>query len=150
MKNAIRCSACPMMKISGRAERTANSRHLARPRGYCNCTHPEAWDAFRTVCPESTRMEGFIAFTKGGSDEPDIKTAPKWCPRRLMETPREISKKAAYRVIDTRKPLGLFFLKEGIGYTGIDNRTGEAWTEEFTAKDDCLSWLKGSEPHEEQ
>lgn len=95
-------------------------------------------------------MEGFIAFTKGGSDEPDIKTAPKWCPRRLMETPREISKKAAYRVIDTRKPLGLFFLKEGTGYTGIDNRTGEAWTEEFTAKDDCLSWLKGSEPHEEQ
>lgn len=64
-----------------------------------------------------------------------------------METPREINKRTAYRIIDTRLPHGLFFLKEGTGYTGIDNLTGEAWTEEFQTKEDCLKWLKEYEQH---
>lgn len=80
---------------------------------------------------------------------PDIKTAPRWCPRRLMMEPLEITKAEAYRVIDTRRPLGLFYLKEGEGYTGIDNLSGDAWTEEFKTKEECLKWLKGSGDREE-
>ena len=28
-------------------------------------------------------------------------------------------------------------------WTGIDNSTGHAWTEEFGTKAECLEWLKG-------
>lgn len=144
MKPDIRCSTCPMMKIPNRARRTANSWHMKRPRGNCYCEHPDMKDAFDLICPRSSRMPGFIAFTRKDSDEADIKTAPRWCPRRMMEKPLEISKAEAYRVIDARKPLGLFFLKEGEGYTGIDNRSGDVWIEEFATKAECLKWLKGN------
>lgn len=45
-------------------------------------------------------------------------------------------------------PLGMFWLKdviEGTGeerYVGIDNRGGDAWTEDFPTKGKCLGWLK--------
>lgn len=142
MLDYIRCATCPMMKITGRAKQTANSWHLKEPRGYCGCTHPEAKAAFKIISPKSPQMAGFIAFTKGSSDEPNIQTTPKWCPRKLMERPQEIRKKEAYQLISNRHPLGLFYLKEGEGYTAIDNRTGEAWTEEFNTKGKCLRWLK--------
>lgn len=62
--------------------------------------------------------------------------------------PKEITQAKALDIIETRKPCGLFFLKEGEGYTGIDNQTGDAWTEEFQTKNECLKWLKGEEKDE--
>ncbi len=56
--------------------------------------------------------------------------------------PQEISKKSAYRIVDTGKPLGVFFVREPHGYTGIDNRSGEVLVEDFPTKAECLSWLK--------
>ena len=48
-------------------------------------------------------------------------------------------------IIETRKPLGKFFVDVEDEFThvyvGIDNSTGDAWTEEFTDKDECLDWL---------
>lgn len=146
-KPDIRCSTCPMMKIPHRANRTANSLHLRKPRGHCFCEHPDMRPAFDLIAG-SSRTTGFIAFTRKDSDEPDIKTTPRWCPQKMKMLPVEISKIEAYQVIDKRKPLGLFFLKEGEGYTGIDNLTGDAWTEEFATRAECIKWLKGGEKHE--
>lgn len=39
-------------------------------------------------------------------------------------------------------PLGLFYLKEGVQYIGIDNSSGNAWTEEFSDLAACLMWLR--------
>jgi hypothetical protein len=36
----------------------------------------------------------------------------------------------------------LFFVKEPTGYAGIDNMTGDAWTEDFKTKEECLRWLQ--------
>lgn len=41
------------------------------------------------------------------------------------------------------EPLGLFYLEEQERFVGIDNSTGDAWTEEFPDKDSCLRWLRG-------
>lgn len=53
----------------------------------------------------------------------------------------KVSQQAAHNIIDTRLPLGLFWLKEGDKYIGIDNLTGDAWTEEFDTQEECLTWL---------
>ena len=134
----IRCAACPMMKIIGRAKYTDNNHHLSQPRGSCYCGHEEADAAFRLICPRSGSASGFIAFTKGSTNVPDIKTAPRWCPRKIASVPREISREDAAGIIERRHPYGLFFLKEGTVYVGIDNRDGNAWTEDFAMKRKCL------------
>lgn len=137
MKNDIRCADCSLLAVRRRENGVAR-------RGQCYCLHSEALAAHEFLRHQSNREAGFVAFTKMDESKPDIKTAPRWCPRRMMEEPLEISKIDAYRVIDTRRPLGLFFLKEGERYTGIDNRSGDAWTEEFGTKTECLKWLKGN------
>lgn len=38
---------------------------------------------------------------------------------------------------------GLFIQQDEECWIGIDNTTGEAWTEEFDTKEDCISWLNG-------
>lgn len=43
---------------------------------------------------------------------------------------------------DRYQPLGLFYLKEGDKFVGIDNSDGNAWTEEFPDEGSCLRWLK--------
>lgn len=40
------------------------------------------------------------------------------------------------------KPIGKFYTKEGELYIGIDNSTGDAWTEEFKTKASCFKWLR--------
>lgn len=41
------------------------------------------------------------------------------------------------------EPLGLFLVGEAGGtWTGIDNSTGHAWTEEFGTQAECLGWLR--------
>lgn len=56
---------------------------------------------------------------------------------------REISPADAKTIIDTRRPFGLFCCKEASVYVGIDNTTGDAWTEDFKNLDDCMKWLHG-------
>lgn len=45
------------------------------------------------------------------------------------------------KIFDTRKPLGNFLILENNGFAGIDNTTGDAWTEDFTDLSKCLRWL---------
>ena len=41
------------------------------------------------------------------------------------------------------EPLGLFLVGAAGGtWTGIDNSTGHAWTEEFGTQAECLDWLR--------
>jgi len=40
------------------------------------------------------------------------------------------------------EPIGLFYHRDGEIFVGIDNTTGEAWTEEFEDLDSCLAWLE--------
>lgn len=54
---------------------------------------------------------------------------------------KEITSEQANVVIDTREPLGLYYLLEDGGYIGIDNSTGDAWTEEFPNLRQCKEWL---------
>lgn len=47
----------------------------------------------------------------------------------------------ADKIIDTRAPLGLFYtISDGV-YVGIDNRTGDAWVEDFKSLGTCKRWL---------
>lgn len=56
---------------------------------------------------------------------------------------REVSQEEAAAIIETRKPLGAFLCMEGNVVVGIDNGTGDAWTEEFEDRIECLKWLLG-------
>ena len=46
-------------------------------------------------------------------------------------------------VIENYRPLGIFYTKEDGRYVGVDNRTGDAWTELFRSKRKCKKWLRG-------
>ncbi len=69
----------------------------------------------------------------------------------MSETgPREITQAEAADLLASSfetgryEPLGLFLVGEAGGtWTGIDNSTGNAWTEEFGTQAECLKWLKG-------
>lgn len=54
---------------------------------------------------------------------------------------KKISRGLAMHIISTRKPLGLFYVLESGIYTGIDNLSGNAWTESFTDLRKCECWL---------
>ena len=54
----------------------------------------------------------------------------------------KISYEQAGRIIDTRDPLGLFYVLEAGAYIGIDNSNGQAWTEEFPNLRKCKRWLR--------
>ena len=147
MKDDIRCATCPLMKLTGRARYTSNNSHMALPKGDCFCNHPDAHSAFELICPRSPRAACFIGYTKDRSDKPDIKTAPRWCPRKMAVRPMEISKIQGYQVIETRRPRGLFFVVGSV-VTGIDNRDGDAWTEDFPTNRECLKWLTDKDEEE--
>ena len=59
-----------------------------------------------------------------------------------------ISKNYALTIIEnmgSESYLGLYWTKENGVYVGIDNTTGNAWTEEFERLEDCINWLMGEE-----
>lgn len=58
---------------------------------------------------------------------------------------REVTSEEAFSIIETRRPLGQFLTLDNSIYVGIDNRTGDAWTEEFKTKAECIEWLMGDE-----
>lgn len=55
----------------------------------------------------------------------------------------EINQEQAEAIIFNRLPLGIFYLREGNKYVGIDNQSGDAWTEEFETESACKKWLEG-------
>lgn len=58
---------------------------------------------------------------------------------------REVTDAEAVEIITKREPRGLFYQKDGDITVGIDNSTGEAWTEDFNSLDECLAWLEGAD-----
>jgi hypothetical protein len=67
-----------------------------------------------------------------------------------MDEIKLVSQSEAQAIIDTREPKGLFYTIGGGIYVGIDNRTGDAWVEEFKTEQECMSWLKGEEHIDEK
>jgi len=56
---------------------------------------------------------------------------------------KEITVEEASTLIETRQPKGLFYTTEKNGIiVGIDNSTGDAWTDEFENLDKCKDWLQ--------
>lgn len=46
------------------------------------------------------------------------------------------------RIIETRQPRGLFYTKiSPTKYIGVDNRTGDAWTEDFKGIRALRRWM---------
>ena len=136
MKNDIQCTACQFMQV--KPDKSATG---IKGRKKCFCTHSDAKIASKAICEKSETESDFISYTKDDGVDVDIKTTPRWCPLKLMDCPRKISKKAAYKIIDTQIPRGIFYLIEGDIYVGIDNRTGDVWTEEFNTMKQCRKWL---------
>ena len=60
---------------------------------------------------------------------------------------REIRPEQADAIIDTRQPLGLFYVRLANIYLGIDNSRGDAWTEAFSLLSQCKYWLCNSNHH---
>lgn len=58
-----------------------------------------------------------------------------------MSNVKKITSVQAGRIINTRYPLGLFYVLDAGVYVGIDNSTGDAWTEEFPDLRTCKRWL---------
>jgi hypothetical protein len=57
----------------------------------------------------------------------------------------KIDQAEAEAIIDTRKPLGLFYVEESTCFVGIDNTRGSALTEEFGDLETCVRWLRWEE-----
>lgn len=55
--------------------------------------------------------------------------------------PIEVSVEKAKEIIKKRTPRGFFWTLDNGIYVGIDNTTGDAWTEDFPSLEMCLSWL---------
>lgn len=60
----------------------------------------------------------------------------------VIEMIKQVSNQVAGEIIEKRDQKGLFYTVEGNTYVGIDNRDGNAWTEDFTEVQECLSWLQ--------
>ena len=58
---------------------------------------------------------------------------------------QKVGCRTAWSIIETREPKGEFCCTEDGKYVGIDNQTGDAWTEEFDSEIDCIRWLTGEE-----
>lgn len=60
-----------------------------------------------------------------------------------------VTPEAARDIIKTRKPLGRFYCTNTApdkpAATAIDNRTGDAWTEDFSSSRDAIAWLNGGD-----
>lgn len=89
---------------------------------------------------------------------------PDRCGQLREETPREIATAAGIRYIRRAtalqmlaagevtgkyKPPGRFIHRDGKKFIGIDNSSGEAWTEEFRTEAGCVRWLVDGVPREE-
>jgi hypothetical protein len=53
----------------------------------------------------------------------------------------KVDKKKASEIIETRQPLGSFYVEYKNSFVGIDNTTGDSFVEEFKDKETCMKWL---------
>ena len=61
-----------------------------------------------------------------------------------MREIRRVTSQQADEIIETLKPLGLFYVCKDDGtYTAIDNSCRHAWTEDFENINDCIDYLLG-------
>lgn len=61
-----------------------------------------------------------------------------------MQQITQINKEFALKIIERREPLGLFLLSEPNGtFTGIDNDSYDAFTENFPKREFAIRWLQG-------
>lgn len=58
-----------------------------------------------------------------------------------IEEIQEISAEFAEQIITTRDPEGRFIYTTETAFIAIDNRTGDAWTEEFDTKERAIAYL---------
>lgn len=56
---------------------------------------------------------------------------------------QKVCQEYADQVIETKIPIGKFYTFAGGIYIGIDNETGDAWTEDFRSYEECMKWLRG-------
>jgi len=56
-----------------------------------------------------------------------------------------ITEEQAGKIIDTREPYGRFIITGDGFFTGIDNTTHDAWTEDFKDIKNCLAFLNGAD-----
>ncbi len=56
---------------------------------------------------------------------------------------KKITPEEADQIIIHCEPLGRFYTIVGKTYVGIDNSTGDAWTEDFRSLSSCKRWLNG-------
>lgn len=54
---------------------------------------------------------------------------------------KKVSEEKASKIIETRQPEGYFYCVEDEKIIGIDNRTGDAWTEEFVNFTAFINWI---------
>ena len=54
----------------------------------------------------------------------------------------KVTRAEADAIIQSREPRGLFYQQDDNRWVGIDNMTGDAWTEEFGSLEQCLTWLQ--------
>ena len=66
-----------------------------------------------------------------------------------MDKIKKITSQKAKQIINTRKPLGKFYFNENDVYIGIDNSTGDVWTQVFFSYDEMATWQNDIEPIEE-
>lgn len=68
-----------------------------------------------------------------------------WRQRQDYKCDEEITKvtpEVSRYIIKNYMPLGLFYTQVDSYYIGIDNRNGDAWTEEFKSLKACKKWLR--------
>lgn len=131
--SSIRCALCLMLVIRPK------ERGLFR-RASCFCIHPDAHG------PHNLKpAPRFIGFTRTGRKGFKLRRAPSWCPKKMPARILEVSSSDADVIIINREPRGLFFVREGGAYVGIDNSTGDAWVEEFNSLAACKKWLLGAD-----
>lgn len=97
------------------------------------------------VCGHESADAAYSVKTGVQGTAPEINAAegtPEWCPYLIKNKIYRVSSELATYIIDTRKPLGSFYCKGNGYFVGIDNLTGDAWTEEFKSMSACVRWLK--------
>lgn len=57
---------------------------------------------------------------------------------------REVGTKRFRSILSRRMPWGSYLTKEGGLWIALDNRTGDAWTEEFCSRQEAVRWLLGA------
>ena len=63
----------------------------------------------------------------------------------MLYTPTKITREEAYQIIDTRRPLGLFFCVDDGRYVAIANEDGDAFVEDFPDRAKCIRYLINKE-----